>query len=174
MRIVWLLPWAALAVTWGIAWILWPALPERIPLHFDLHGLPDRHGARTVWNWFLLPAIASLIVAAFSFVLPRWILRLAERDAPYLDVPRRAEFSRLTPEARVRVMRPAAGLLQVLAAELALAFAWIQLATARIASGEWERLPAWTLAGILGAVGATVLAFLLVLRWRLRREIAGA
>ena len=170
MRFVWLLPCAALVAVWCAAGLLWPTLPERIPLHFDLRGVPDRHGARTVWNW-LLPGIATLLVVAFTFALPPWNLRLAERDAPYLNVPRRAEFSRLAPEARVRALRPVAVLLPVLAAELALVFAWIQLASARVASGTWERLPTWMLAGTLAAIVATTVAFLLVQRRSLRQEI---
>lgn len=141
VRISTLLPLVALTGLWGLALWLWPGLPERIPVHFDGAGVPDRVVARSAVAWFLLPAIGSAIVLLFALALPAWILRLAQADSPLLSVPRRAEFTRLDPAARQRAILPMAVLLDVIAAEVALLFALILLGSARVASGAWQVLP---------------------------------
>ena len=49
------------------------ALPESLPLHFDLLGQPDRFGVRS--EIFMLPAIGLLLLvlnSLFSLVVQRW------------------------------------------------------------------------------------------------------
>lgn len=57
---------AVLALAWGLAAYAWPLAPDRLPVHFDLHGLPDRYGSRAE-GLLLLPAIATGV----------WLLMLA-------------------------------------------------------------------------------------------------
>lgn len=174
MRPLTVLPVAALILIWGLALWLWPQLPERIPMHFDGAGRPDRFSPRTPTNWFLLPALATAFVVVFTFVLPAWIARLARSDSPYLNVPRRAELSQLTPEARVRAMQPVGTMLTVLATELTLLFAVIQYGSAKVASGAWEKLPTAMVFGALGVLLATTAVLLPLLGRGVRREIERA
>jgi len=166
-----LVPVTALVVLWSVALWLWPGLPERIPLHFDGSGTPDRFGARTIANWFLLPGIGSAFVGLFAFVLPPWITGLARRNASYLSVPRREEFARLAPEARARAVQPVIAMLLVLAAEIALLFTTILVGTARVASGAWERLPTALMFACFGLLVATALIWLPLLRGAVQREL---
>jgi len=174
MRPLSLLPLTALVLLWSLALWLWPDLPERIPLHFDGSGAPDRYGAKTPWNWFLLPGIATLLVGLFSFVLPPWIESLAARNSVWLNVPRRADFVRLDPAARVRAVRPVHAMLLSISAELALLFAALLWGTARVASGAWERLPTALVLGAFGLLLATTLVWLPFLRGAVRRELERA
>ncbi len=57
----------------GFIWIdavsAYFSLPNEIPLHFDLHGAPDRYGGKL--SLFTLPVLATL-VSALLFVLSRY------------------------------------------------------------------------------------------------------
>ena len=63
----------AIAMTLGAAlayWMLLPYLPERVPVHFDIHGRPDRWG--TPWTLFGAgPALMAVTIGIFA-VLP-WL-----------------------------------------------------------------------------------------------------
>lgn len=171
MRPLSVLPVTTLALLWCVSLWLWPQLPEQIPLHFDGEGTPDRFGARSLVNWFLLPGLGTLLVALFSFVLPPWIVALARRDSPYLNVPQRAELSKLSPEARVRAVQPVGSMLMVIAAEVALLFTLLQFGTARVASGAWQKLPTTMAFGAVGVLVATTLVWLPLLNRGVRREL---
>lgn len=172
MRRLALLPATALVILWALALWLWPTLPERIPLHFDATGAPDRFGARTAWNWFLLPGIATVLVGLFAFALPPWIVSLARGNSPYLSVPRKADFERLDPPARVRAVGPVIDMLQVIAAELALLFAVILYGSAQVAKEAWPGLPTAMVLGAFGVLLATVLLWLPLSGRAIERELA--
>jgi uncharacterized membrane protein len=172
MRPLALLPATALVLLWALALWLWPHLPEQIPLHFDGAGTPDRFGARTAVNWFLLPGIATLMVGLFAFALPPWIVALARRNASYLSVPRKEDFARLDPAARARAVGPVNAMLQVIAAELALLFGVILYGTERVASGAWPGLPTAMVFGSLGVLLATALLWIPFLHRAVERELA--
>lgn len=174
MRPLSVLPVSALILLWVVSVWLWPALPEQIPLHFDGAGRPDHFGERNALNWFLLPGIATLLALLFAFVLPPWIAYLARRDSPYLNVPQRAELSKLSPEARVRAVEPVASMLMVIAAEVTLLFAVLQYGTAQVASGVWPELPTTMVFGALGLLVATTLVWLPLLGRGVRRELERA
>lgn len=171
MRPLVLLPATTLVLLWALALWLWPHLPEQIPLHFDGTGVPDRFGARTVANWFLLPGIATAMVGLFAFALPPWIAALARRNASYLNVPRKEDFARLEPSARVRAVGPVNAMLQVIAAELALLFGVILYGTERVASGAWPSLPTTMVFGSFGILLATALLWIPFLRRAVEREL---
>lgn len=55
-----------LIIGWWVALGAYPRLPEKIPIHFGISGEPDGWGAR--WMIFLMPVIATLIVAMNWFI----------------------------------------------------------------------------------------------------------
>lgn len=62
--------WAALALTLGAfvaSAALYPSLPDRLPIHWDLRGQVDRYGAK-VWAAFLLPALMGGMAAFFALM----------------------------------------------------------------------------------------------------------
>ena len=60
---------AAIAATWLATFLLYPRLPEQIPLHWNVSGEIDRYGSRE--NVFVMPAVMVGIVL-LSGVLP-WL-----------------------------------------------------------------------------------------------------
>lgn len=55
-----------LILAWWSALASYPRLPERIPVHFGLSGEADGWGGR--WMIFLMPSVATLIVALDWFI----------------------------------------------------------------------------------------------------------
>jgi uncharacterized membrane protein len=84
MKSRWIAP-LLLAAMWGFALAACARLPERIPIHWDLHGQANGWGGRGAA--FLLPAIATALAALITLVLPR------------ID-PRRANWEKFGDELR--------------------------------------------------------------------------
>ena len=70
----------------GLAFVLaaWPELPDRLPMHFDLAGRPNRWGPRG--ELFVLPSLALVLLVGMS-VLSRfphiynYIVAITEQNA---------------------------------------------------------------------------------------------
>jgi uncharacterized membrane protein len=62
--------WALVAAMFAVAAASWPAAPERMPIHWNIHGEVDGYGSRFV-GLLLLPIVA-LGVYALMVVLPRF------------------------------------------------------------------------------------------------------
>lgn len=172
MRVSVLLALAALLGLWGCALWLWPALPARIPVHFDGSGAPDRIVERSVGAWFLLPAVGTVMVLAFAFALPAWILRLAASNSPFLNVPRKQELACLPPAARERAVAPMVVLMRTIAAEVAVVFGLILWGSARVASGAWSVLPPGLVWIPIGLLLATTIVSVPFGRRAVERELA--
>ncbi len=157
-----------LALTWTMAFVLWPTLPDRIPLHFDFAGRPDRAGDRTWFNWLLGP----IVVSALSILLAgtsAGIVRLARTRPAWINVPDAARFRALQPDERVRVLAPLIGVLSLAPALINLLAIYLLAGTQAVAVGRWQRLPATPLIVVVAAVLATVVVGALQVR-RLIRE----
>jgi uncharacterized membrane protein len=53
-------------VAWAVTAALYPALPQRIPTHWNIHGKVDAYGSKS--TLFLLPAVMAGMLALFSFL----------------------------------------------------------------------------------------------------------
>lgn len=92
------------AIWWrAVSW--WPQLPERIPIHFNASGEPDRWVERSIGAWFLSPLVVAGL-CLFVGAIARWIDRLARSTPEIVNVPRKDLFLRLSPEARAKVVLP--------------------------------------------------------------------
>ncbi len=174
MRFFAALPILGLLGLWSLAATLWPTLPERVPMHFDLHGTPDHYVQRSVVSWFLLPALCTGSTALFAWVLPPWIYRLARANSALLNVPDRARFRALPTEGRVRALAPTMTMLRVLAIELTGLFGYILYATHAVATGAASQLSILPLLVGVGAIAATALGSIPFGRCAVRREAAAA
>ena len=164
----------AVAALWVLAVSAWPGLPEQVPTHFDVGGRPDAWAAPGLASWFLLPALATGVVGVMGLGLPRWIVGLARRNSPGLNMPQKARFQALPEAARVRVASTMAAGLRRVALLVAALFGWILYGTREVAHGRWEALPP---AGLFGVVGLLVLQSLwLIIRASraVSREVAAA
>jgi uncharacterized membrane protein len=85
----------AIASMWVTAVAWWPRLPERVPMHFDLDGTPNRWDSRGSW-WFL-PVIGT-VIPLLLIGLGRWTVRRAAGNLDGINVPK--------PEASRHFLRP--------------------------------------------------------------------
>ncbi|MCW5913204.1 MAG: DUF1648 domain-containing protein [Chitinophagaceae bacterium] len=58
--------WLLLLFWWVLIIITFNRLPETIPSHFDLSGMPDDYSSK--WTIFLLPALASFIYIGLTIL----------------------------------------------------------------------------------------------------------
>lgn len=68
----------------------YPQLPERIPTHFGVRGVPDAWSRKTPASWFLLPGIAVLMTLLMEFVA-----RLIGWRPAAVNMPAKAKFLEL-------------------------------------------------------------------------------
>lgn len=130
-----------LAAVWGYAVFVWPELPDEIPMHFGLSGEPDRFAAKSVWSWFLFPAMATVFGVGLGWLLPPLLRHLAATNSPLLNLPDKARFEALPVEARLRVIAHVDGGLRAIAAAVVLLLGWSVFASGQVALGRWRGLP---------------------------------
>ena len=154
------------AVVWVVALVMWDGLPERIPLHFDFHGVPDRWGPPSVANWLGMPILSS----AMSLMMGGAALftdLLARHMPGIVNVPDKALWLSLSAEARVRSIAPLRTLLAWVGVGLNLMFGGMLASTAAVAEGTVATMPWWP---ILVFVAGT-LAFVVLVTVRTRQRI---
>jgi hypothetical protein len=131
----------AMLLPWLLAGALWSSLPDRVPMHFDASGRADGFVHRSALVWFALPAFATALGGLLGVLLPRWMRGMAERNAPWLNVPDAARFRQLPSDARVRAVAGPCVWLQAIAIELQVLFAWLLFGMQRVATKTWDVLP---------------------------------
>lgn len=111
--------------------LVWPELPDRLPVHFGLDGAPDRWARRTFLSWFGLPLIAlalNLLLYGVAF--------LSSRSARYINLPDKDRLLRLPSERQQAVLIRVREGLELLCLPLTLVFCLIQVAAFRSAGGH--------------------------------------
>jgi len=158
---------------WGLAYVLWPDLPERIPVHFDGEGVPDRWAAPAFLNWFALPLVSSFLTA-LMIAIGLSVRGMARRWPGIMNMPRKKDFLRLPPEARMRAMGPMDALLWAWPAPLNAAFTYMVWGSYCVALGEWKTVPIWPLFAGIGGVLLVTTWGILALRGAVIRELRAA
>lgn len=135
------------------AFVGYARLPARVPLHFDLRGIPDGWGSRA--SVFLLPAVAAAVYAVMTAV---------SRARPWFwRVP-----ALVTPENSSRVYSATSRLMRIMKVEVMLLVGvvlWLVVASAR---AEQTR-GGWIALGGAILLVVTAIAGLSVARRRARR-----
>ena len=89
-----LVSFAIVAGSWLIGVNYYSALPDLIPVHFDLSGQADGWAQKSFWSVFLLPLVQTLLVLFF------WLL---SRYPQYSNVSSTIALEALEAEYRERV-----------------------------------------------------------------------
>jgi Domain of unknown function (DUF1648) len=132
----------------GVVWFYWPQLPERIPAHYGLLGVPDAYGPKgTLW---ILPGAALFLYTLLTYV---------GRHPQRMNLP-----SWVTPEQRSQVLPTAQATVGWLKVEIMGIFGWMTWTTIAVALGLRSGLGAAFLPVSLGVVVLTTLRLLRVLR----------
>jgi len=143
---------AAVIAYWIRSEMLIAAAPPSIPVHFDLHGRPDRWGGPGELR--LLAVIATLLAVAMLGIAA-WLPRGARRSPGLINLPRKPTFLRLPPDARERVVAPMRALTALLPLLFVGLFWWIAESMAGFAGPGGSarlRLPWAAPAVVLGLV----------------------
>ena len=164
----------SVAALWTLAVTAWPDLPEQVPTHFDVGGRPDAWAAPGFASWFLLPTLATGMVALMGVGLPRWVVGMARRNSSLLNMPQKARFQALPEEARVRAVAVAAKGLQRVALLVTALFGWILYGTNEVAHGRWEALPSTVMFTVVGLLVAQSLWLIVAASRAVSREVAAA
>jgi ABC-type Na+ efflux pump permease subunit len=143
----------ALMAVWALAVALWPRLPERFPVHYDIRGVPDRWDTRDPLSWYALPLIDT-VLSALLLLVGAFIPGFAARWPELVNVPQKEKFVRLPPEARARALRPAQSMLAVLVFLMNGLFVYLVWGSWAVATGQRSTLGAWIMipffAGVIG------------------------
>ena len=102
----------------------WSMLPEKIPAHYDLYGIPDAYSGKS--SILILPVVGIIIYLAIT-ILDRY---------PHI-------FSyvwKITPENAYRQYQLAGSMLAALKAEVIWIFNYIAISTIRISLGKAKEL----------------------------------
>ena len=98
-------------------------LPERIPVHFNLRGEPDRWTSDPAVIWFLLPVVSTLLVLMFLY-----IGRLSRGRPQLWNIPEKKRFLALTPEQREPILARLLGVMDVAALYTCVLLFYVQTA----------------------------------------------
>lgn len=158
---------------WSVALVAWPDLPPRMPIHFDLAGYADGWTDTSVVAWFALPTFGTVLAVGFGWILPRWMVRLARANSPWLNVPNKALFMKLPVEARERAVQAPMVWLHAIACCVQVLIGWLVFGSARVADGRWDVLPSWPGFALLGVLLACALALAVAASRAVRREVSG-
>jgi uncharacterized membrane protein len=158
----------ALGVLFAGSVLAWPALPDRIPIHFGVSGEPDVWVARTWLSWLALPTIALGM-----FALLHGVGRLSANRPHLWNVPEKQKFLKLSEHERAPIVELLLRYLSGFTLGLTAFFCLIQLCIFQVATGQAQRLPWFFSAGlILMLVGVIIGA--LGLNQRIKQRILTA
>jgi uncharacterized membrane protein len=115
----------------------YPRLPERIPMHFDMTGRPDRWGGR---GGFLVLFVMPLVMTGVFYLLIRFIPRLGANPR-YMNIPHKEEFLKLPVEKRDIYWALLKEFFAGMAVAINLLFYLIIRGIVRIATGGTSSLP---------------------------------
>jgi uncharacterized membrane protein len=130
------------SVTW------WRALPERIPVHFDLSGNVDRWGSKGMMWWAFsgLALLGTGLIYGFA--------RLSRRYPQLVNLPRKIRLTELPPAVAARALTLCQGLMYWLAVAMNVTWLLLLAAVRQAALGA----PHNAVKLVLGTVGIGVLA----------------
>jgi uncharacterized membrane protein len=109
----------------------WPRLPDQIPTHFGVEGLPDAWSEKGFWSWFGVTSVGigiALSMSLFTYLLPR--------KPHWVNLPDRRKLSDLPEAARPPVIEMFSGFLAMVQTQLLIIFALIQAGAWKSAMGE--------------------------------------
>lgn len=93
-------------------------LPDRIPVHFNWDGTPDRWDSKSILHFFMLPGLAT-IISAFMFIISRF---------PHLyNFPQKEEVKQWPPELRKPVYAVLNRMMYLIALAISVLFLFIQI-----------------------------------------------
>lgn len=142
--------------------MVYPRLPERFPIHFDLSGQPDGWQDRSLVSWLMLPAIAAGMAGLLELAT-----RFSEDNPQLWNVPDKQRFLALTPAERAPVVERLKNFMAMVGMASTALLGVIQVSIYHAAVTPEPRMPPYA----LGAVGVHV-AVLVIAGLRMNSRIS--
>lgn len=144
---------ALLIAMWAAALAVYPGMPDRIPVHIDLAGNPDRWSDKSLATWLLIPIVATGIA-----LLMGWLSVLARRRPDLVNYPGKERVLALPVERRGPVLAHLQAMVDWIAASTIATLALVQWALSAVATGgRAGGLLAMTfVVGLIGPLAAIV------------------
>ena len=123
-RLLSLIAFATVAGLLGYSIWVYPQLPDRIPIHFNLRGEPDDYGPKSIF--LILPGIALALYG---------LLTMINRKPQHFNYP-----VKITPQNAQKQYELAVGLVNLLNAVVMLMMGYLAFNMAQVALGKAEGL----------------------------------
>lgn len=131
------------------------ALPDKIPVHFDIHGNPDRWDSKETILFIVgLAWLLTVVFYALVFLMPR-----LRRRPDRLNIPYKQEFLKLPPEKQQVYWNVFTEFMAAMAASVNLLFYLILTGMLEVAAGKTAGLSPRTLWLGLGVMAVILIFF---------------
>lgn len=144
------------------SWAVFDELPDRIPVHFGLDGVPDAWADRTPARWLTLPFVAmgtSLLLYGSAWMVGRF--------PSAMNVPEAARYRALSAGSKTIVVAQVQDILLWIGLLVNAVFLVLQAGSYQVAVGSTDRLPWWSGGWailVVVLVGSTAAVVVLVTR----------
>lgn len=134
----------------GFSLLTYAGLPERIPIHFDIHGQADGWMDKSLLAWLGLPlsALGMWGIMALSAKAVDW----GRKHPKYLSIPKKEQFLALPPEKQEPVWRRMKAIVHWMAVPVNAMLVYAQVAIYAMAVGGGTGMAVWPLFACLGAM----------------------
>jgi uncharacterized membrane protein len=136
----------------------WGALPEAMPEHYALSGLPDRIVETSLTNWFLFPTLSVIVTILL------YLSFYANLNPEKWNIFEEGEFTGFSGEKQNKFKETAKNLITMtcckMAVTLNLLFLMIQVINYMIGTGKWQRLPNYSIIIVLVLIILVIAEFI--------------
>ncbi len=144
------------------------ALPERLPVHFDVSGQPDRWADKSWSSWLALPLSAAGLTALLY--LASGLVALARRKPKLLSLPHKEKFLALPATQQEPVWQRLRAIPRWLAVPTNGLMLYAQLSVWHTASSG-RSMAVWPLLLLVGVMGAITIGITVSMVRAVRRAV---
>jgi len=144
------------------------ALPEKIPIHFTVHGVPDSWADKSWSVWLTLPLVA--LGLSCLFYATTYLVDVAKKHPKWLSLPKKKEFLSLPEEKQAPIWRKMKSMLYWMTFPMNLMILYAFHTTYTMAVGTAESLVMWPVWACMGAI----LIITFAMTWGLIRSVRTA
>ena len=130
--------------------ITYNSLPEKVPIHFTTHGVPDSWADKSWGIWLTLPLIA--LGLSCLFYATTWLVDVAKKHPKWLSLPKKKEFLALPEEKQAPIWHKMKTMLYWMAFPMNLLILYAFHTTYTLTVGTAESLVMWPIWACMGAI----------------------
>jgi uncharacterized membrane protein len=140
-----------ISILFVYAGITFSELPEKIPIHFTVHGVPDNWADKSWGVWLLLPLVA--LGLTILFYATTYLVDVANKRHPkWLSLPKKKEFLALPEKQQASVWHQMKSMLYWMAVPMNLLILYAFHTTYTMATGKSESLIIWPIWACMGSI----------------------